>query len=151
MGQRVHHLVVGCSDFRLVSETAALIARDYGQADLVAIPGAELSLVDEDSQRVMIRWLETLYHLHGFIHIHLVGHTDCGAYKVTYPELRKDNAREPEYHNQNLQTAADIIKKSKLLQYLTIHRHLYHTLEKRMLWVPVESRLSQPTPAVPSV
>lgn len=76
------HVVVGCSDFRLADKDKLprWMRQHLGSADLLAVPGASKSLLEEISSPYILQSLKRLHDLHGFSTVHIVDHWDCGAY-----------------------------------------------------------------------
>jgi carbonic anhydrase len=73
----VDTVVVSCSDFRFRPMIANWIEKRFGEADLVAMPGASKAVLEVDGIK---RNIETLVGLHKIKKIVIVDHMDCSAY-----------------------------------------------------------------------
>jgi len=126
MPHAVKHCVINCSDWRLTEELAGFI-KERGQADRIEIPGAALALTQPNSRDVVLGWIRTLHDLHHFTEVHLIDHTDCGAYRLTYPELQGASTEtERERHAAHVQQAQQIISNDPTLKGIRIKGYLYN-------------------------
>lgn len=129
---------VWCSDGRLGQAREQATTR-LGIVDLVARPGAALLFVNDKTRESALDEIRTLYQLHHFPEIHLVDHTDCGAYRLTYPEVGEGGLdKEIELHCQNLREAARIINEDEQLGSVTVRCFLRHLDRGSTEEVPVE-------------
>lgn len=129
---------VWCSDGRLGPAREQTTTR-LGTVDLVARPGAALLFVSEKTRESALDEIRTLHELHHFPEIHLVDHTYCGAYRLTYPEVAEGGLeKEIELHRQNLRAAARIINEDEQLGDVTVKCFLHHLDRDSMEEVPVE-------------
>jgi carbonic anhydrase len=99
-----------CMDFRFgkkmkeFMETNALM----GDADLVSIAGAAKNIVNPETQAFALRQIEISKTLHEMKKVHLVNHTDCGAYggKKAFADEQVEYAK----LTGDLKEARDIVK-----------------------------------------
>ncbi len=116
----VSNLVISCIDFRFREKEAKWINDALrGEADLVSIAGASKSIVEEDSQKIILHQIEIAKTLHGIREIHIIDHIDCGAYGGSQLHKKKDD--EVELHSNELKKATDIIRS----QFPDLHIHTY--------------------------
>lgn len=79
-----------------------------GDADLVSIAGAAKNIVNPETQAFALRQIEISKTLHGMKTVHLMNHTDCGAYggKTAFADEQTEYAK----LTGDLKEARDIVK-----------------------------------------
>lgn len=133
MAHGVQHCVVNCSDWRL-TDTLAKFIGERGGADRIEMPGGVLPLTQDVSRELTLGWIRTLYQLHHFTTLHLVDHTDCGGYRLTFPELSgATGEQEIAKHRAELQAARVIISNDQVLAGLTVKTYLYDIQAKKFI------------------
>jgi carbonic anhydrase len=82
MSHTCRALVIRCMDFRLSPEIKSFLEREklLGDCDIVSIAGAAKNFLDPESAVVAFKQIEISQRLHGITEVHLMNHTDCGAY-----------------------------------------------------------------------
>ncbi len=82
MSHTCRSLVLHCMDFRFAKDLKKFM-EDHGllgDADEVAFAGAAKNFLDEESKVFAMRQIELANRLHHVREVHLMNHTDCGAY-----------------------------------------------------------------------
>lgn len=91
-----HVLVVACPDPRFREARGEFIEARYGlrRYDPLIVPGGPQAVLDSASYYFLVRdWIKLLDTAHGFQRIIGISHSDCRAYKETYPHLSDDARR----------------------------------------------------------
>lgn len=103
-------LLMQCMDFRFGKKTKEFMEQNnlMGDADLVSIAGAAKNIVNPETQALALRQLEISKDLHGMKVVHLMNHTDCGAYGGK--KAFTDEKAEYEKLTGDLKEAAQIVK-----------------------------------------
>ena len=94
-------LLMHCMDFRFGKKMKEFMEQNklMGDADLVSVAGAAQNIVKPETQAFALRQIEISKTLHEMKVVHLVNHTDCGAYggkkafadeKAEYDQLTGD-------------------------------------------------------------
>lgn len=97
-------------------------------------PGAEKNLASPEipaDADFVIRKMKKAYALHPFELVVIVGHSDCGAYKlagITFTDAKK----EEDYHADELKKAAAVVKTA--FPQIAVETHYFLKNEKRMAW-----------------
>lgn len=97
-------------DFRFGKKMKEFMEQNnlLGDADLVSIAGAAKNIVNPETQAFALRQLEISIDLHGMKIVHLVNHTDCGAYGGK--KAFADEKAEYEKLTGDLKQAGELIK-----------------------------------------
>lgn len=112
-------LAFGCIDFRFRDSIPCVLSHMgyLDQHDDVILAGSSLGY-NGLTGTTNSAWVATIdeqikiaYDLHKISEIFLIDHMDCGAYAVNYPGLTLNTPEEYELHVQNLDIAAEAIKK----------------------------------------
>lgn len=101
MSHTCSSLLMQCIDFRFGKKMKEFMEQNglLGDADLVSMAGAAKNIVNPETRAFALRQIEISKDLHGMKVVHLVNHTDCGAYggkkafaddKVEYEKLTGD-------------------------------------------------------------
>jgi len=113
-GSPIKAFAVTCIDYRFLNKDAAFIANDldlFRNADIVALAGASLAAISTklpESAKAFWEQLAIAKQLHGFHHVVMIDHMDCGAYKAEFAPL--DPAKEHEKHVQVLNLVSQRLK-----------------------------------------
>lgn len=103
-------LLMHCMDFRFHKSIKAMMEEKglMGDADLVSIAGSAKNIVNPDTQVFALRQIEISKTLHATKTVHLMNHTDCGAYggKAAFA----DGQAEYDKLTGDLKQARDIVK-----------------------------------------
>ncbi len=112
MEQKAKAVVIRCSNFGVVLDTAAFLKKlGYGkQYDDVSIAGAVKNLVDPYDKRdveFVYRQIQIARKLHRVTDVVLINHTDCGAYggRKTFASDAEEHAR----HVKDLLRAKEMV------------------------------------------
>lgn len=97
----VDTVVVSCSDFRFRPMIAEWIKEKFGEADLVAMPGASKAILEVGG---VIDAVKVLVDLHDAKSVVIVDHIDCGAYGGS-KKFDWDHTAEVSMHGQQLAEA----------------------------------------------
>ena len=75
-------LLMQCMDFRFGRKMKEFMEQNglMGDADLVSVAGAAKNIVNPETRAFALRQIEISKTLHEMKKVHLVNHTDCGAY-----------------------------------------------------------------------
>ncbi len=110
MSHTCTNFLMHCMDFRFHKDIKALMEQNgwMGDTDLVSLAGSAKAIVAPESQAVALRQIEISKTLHGMKVVHLMAHTDCGAYggKAAFTD---ENA-EYEKLTGDLKEARDVVK-----------------------------------------
>jgi len=103
-------LLMHCMDFRFGKKMKEFMESNnlMGDADLVSIAGAAKNIVNPETQAFALRQIEISKTLHEMKKVHLVNHTDCGAYggKTAFADEQAEYAK----LTGDLKEARDIVK-----------------------------------------
>ncbi len=109
MAHTVENLTVTCIDFRFRPRVAEWIHHALGgQSDLVALAGASKAITDDRTRQTVLAQIETARRLHDISVVHLLDHTDCGAYGGL-EAVGGDVEAEMDLHRRALEQAAAIV------------------------------------------
>ncbi len=110
MSHTCSSLLMHCMDFRFGKKMKEFMEQNnlLGDADLVSIAGAAQNIVKPETQAFALRQLEISKDLHGMKIVHLVNHTDCGAYGGK--KAFDDEKAEYDKLTGDLKEAAQIVK-----------------------------------------
>lgn len=99
-----------CMDFRLGPKMKEFMEQNnlMGDADLVSIAGSAKNLVSPETKDFALRQIEISMALHGMRVVHLMNHTDCGAYGGK--KVFEDDEAEYQKLTSDLKEAANIVK-----------------------------------------
>jgi len=99
-----------CMDFRFGKKMKEFMETNglMGDVDLVSIAGAAKNIVSPETQAFALRQIEISKTLHEMKCVHLVNHTDCGAYGGK--KAFADDKAEYEKLTGDLKEARDIVK-----------------------------------------
>ena len=111
MSHTCRALLIHCMDFRLQPEIKKMMEEQglLGDCDLVALAGAAKNLLDPETQALTLKQIGLSRQLHGMKEVHLMNHTDCGAYGG-HAAFAGDEA-ERRKHADDLAEAAEIIRR----------------------------------------
>lgn len=105
------NLVLMCIDFRFHKQISDLISyAGYRDFDIVALPGASKSLVDEQSRVTVLNAISRAKELHGINRVIIVDHVDCRAYGGS--AAFADSRSEEEHHDHKLEQASAIVREN---------------------------------------
>ena len=103
-------LLMHCMDFRFGKKMKEFMEQNnlMGDADLVSIAGAAKNIVNPETQAFTLRQIEISKSLHAMKKVHLMNHTDCGAYggKAAFADEPAEYAK----LTGDLKEARDIVK-----------------------------------------
>src|SRR2546429_4732711 len=102
----VDTVVVSCADFRFRPMVAEWIEEKFGEADLVAMPGASKAVLEVPGVVANIGVLVGLHHVRNIV---VVDHMDCGAYGGS-KKYDWDHAAEVSMHGQKLSEAKKLLE-----------------------------------------
>jgi carbonic anhydrase len=84
-------------DFRLGPELVKHLERENltNDADIVSLAGAAKNFLDPDSINIMMKQIDISRRLHGTTEVHIMNHTDCGAYggKTAFADEETERAK----------------------------------------------------------
>ena len=107
--------------------------RLLGDSDLVSIAGAAKNFLDPQTQPVALRQVEISKTLHGIKDVHLINHTDCGAYGGRSAFAGEEAERRK--HRDDLAAAADVIRGAfpdlSVVKWIAHLEELNHVIEVR--------------------
>lgn len=99
-----------CMDFRFGQKMKEFMEQNnlMGDADLVSIAGSAKNIVNPETQAFALKQIEISKTLHEMKRVHLVNHTDCGAYGGK--KAFADDKTEYDKLTGDLKEARDIVK-----------------------------------------
>lgn len=118
----VQNLTISCIDYRFRRLAWDWIESDLdGQSDIVAAAGASKAFIDEDTQATLLKQVQLAKKLHDISDVHIVDHTDCGAYGGA---AKHEGSLEAELteHQENLDAAKQLIESQ--VDGVTVHTHV---------------------------
>ena len=125
-------LLLQCMDFRLAPGIKKMMEEQglMGDCDLVSLAGAAKNLLDPETQALALKQVGLSRQLHGIKEVHLVNHTDCGAYGGR-AAFAGDEA-EHRKHADDLTAAAEAIRQE--FPDLTVVKWLARLAEQDHGW-----------------
>lgn len=128
--------VYTCFDPKIHKELERIFDERFGAEKYFfdSDPGAEKNLATPEVSAdvdFVIRKMKKAHALHPFEFIIIVGHSDCGAYKlagITFVDAK----REGDYHAYELKKAAAVVKTA--FPQIAVETHYFLKDEKRMAW-----------------
>lgn len=109
MSHTCRSLLFHCIDFRLQKDIKRFMEEQkmLGNADIVSLAGAAKNFLDTNTRTIALRQLEISKTLHWMTEMHLMNHTDCGAYggKAAFQGPEAEHRK----HAEDLAAAAQII------------------------------------------
>ena len=119
---QVSNLTISCIDFRYRKGLADWIEAELGgQSDIVAAAGASKAIMDEDTQATLLKQVSLAKQLHDIQNLHIVDHTDCGAYGGA-AKHNGDTRAEIDEHNELLNKAKELIELQ--VDGVTVHTYI---------------------------
>lgn len=110
MSHTCRALVMHCIDFRFGKALKQWMEEQghLGDADIAAFAGAAKNLLIPEYEAFALRQVELSKKLHSICEVHLVNHTDCGAYggRAAFD----DATAEQQTHQRDLEAATEKIK-----------------------------------------
>lgn len=119
---QVQNLTISCIDYRFRRSVWEWIETDLaGESDIVAAAGASKAFMDDDTQATLLKQVQLAKKLHDISDVHIVDHTDCGAYGGAAKHQGNLDAETAE-HQQNLIAAKQLIESR--IDGVTVHAHI---------------------------
>jgi len=110
MPHNCHALLLHCMDFRLQKDIKHFMEEHglLGDCDVVSLAGAAKNILDPGTRDLVLHQIDVSKTLHGISVVHLMNHTDCGAYggHAGFANLEAER----EKHIEDLKAAAGVIK-----------------------------------------
>lgn len=128
----VEHLVIMCSDYRINLGKLQKFNDRHGQADLIVWPGASNVVRSESTRSAAIAAIRKLHELHGFKHLHIIDHFDCGAYNGS--KIHENKEAETEAHRVWLYEAKRLLE--PVIAELGLNIHL-HMVDLDLNWIEI--------------
>lgn len=136
MKDTIFACVIACADTAIKLPLQREFDKCFGSKGYFWLPqlgGAKkLSSPDSESQREnLLQDIRDARAIHSFGLIVLVNHSICGKYKLSGQSF-DDPQKEERFHRQELDNAADVIRKE--FPDMAVEKHYFLKAEQRMAW-----------------
>jgi len=120
------NLVLMCFDFRFRKGISDLLPHaGFSEFDLISLPGASRSLVNEDIRETALRAIRLAMDLHGVRRVILVDHEDCAACGGSKAFAGSED--EETFHAGSLREAAAILREAfDGIEVVTLYAGWWH-------------------------